>query len=216
MYNFETFEQRRARTPARRWERGEQRQLLGRDGRGDAVRSVVIGAMNPHRSSLGSKRPREEFASVDHEERTAAGYPPSVVGGDALPHHAEHAHDSPQRHTPGVTPGVCEPSTPDERYSSPRRPESGVLRVAPALRLGEQRPSQQLRRRSFVRTLGSETNPPLTAIPARRLSHSAQAIVRQPQHGFRRAGQVRDGRLSSPSASAFPPDIAMLKNSLAF
>ena len=81
---------------------------------------------------------------MDHEERTAAGYPPSVVGGDALPHHAEHAHDSPQRHTPGVTPGVCEPSTPDERYSSPRRPESGVLRVAPALRLGEQRPSQQL------------------------------------------------------------------------
>ena len=81
MYNFETFEQRRARTPARRWERGEQRQLLGRDGRGDAVRSEVIGAMNPHRSSLGSKRPREEFASVDHEERTAAGYPrPSWAG----------------------------------------------------------------------------------------------------------------------------------------
>jgi len=70
---------------------------------GGGVRTARICAMNRNRSSLG-KRPREAFAEEDTPEAQAhLEFTPSTDAAQQ----AEHAHNSPLRHTPGVTPGAC-------------------------------------------------------------------------------------------------------------
>ena len=70
---------------------------------GGGVRTARICAMNRNRSSLG-KRPREAFAEeATPEAHKAHEFTPSTEAAQ----HAEHAHNSPLRHTPGVTPGAC-------------------------------------------------------------------------------------------------------------
>jgi len=69
--------------------------------------------MSSHGASfLGTKRPREEHESADDKsaEPQAVGYPSTMVAevGNvvAAKHCIEHEHNSPPRHTPGVTPGA--------------------------------------------------------------------------------------------------------------
>ena len=75
---------------------------------GDAVWEARYCTMNPHRTSLGSKRPREECADKPEGAHHRPGCPPASVGAvcDAAEHELEHEHNSPARHTPGVTPGA--------------------------------------------------------------------------------------------------------------
>jgi|AntAceMinimDraft_5_1070358.scaffolds.fasta_scaffold18243_3 hypothetical protein len=62
-------------------------------------------------SFLGAKRPREEHESADRAEALglAVGYPSSMVAevGNNAAHYVEGEHNSPPRHSPGVTPGAC-------------------------------------------------------------------------------------------------------------
>lgn len=67
--------------------------------------------MGPHGAPfLGTKRPREEHETADDKsEPPAVGYPSSMVaevGNTVAEQCNEEEHNSPPRHTPGVTPGA--------------------------------------------------------------------------------------------------------------
>jgi|AntAceMinimDraft_12_1070368.scaffolds.fasta_scaffold44817_2 hypothetical protein len=88
--------------------------------------------MTHNRASLG-KRPRAEYAEEPTPEthRPHVGYTPS---SDAA-RHAEDTHNSPSRHTPGITPGAFEARVSRARHGSVRTfPESTTPRVPISMR----------------------------------------------------------------------------------
>ena len=119
-----------ARPPYLRWNSPGKPEEIG-------PASTPPGTMGSHRSSLGCKRPREEASSMEETPRPPVGYPSHESRGGARAHCDDDAHNSPPRHTPGVTPGESKHSQLPPRRTAICFPKKSRARRRPPRPLDE-------------------------------------------------------------------------------